>query len=116
MKAVWYERNGPAREVIQIGVLPDPLPKPGEVRVAIAVSGCNPSDVKRRMGSRGQSMAVPRIIPHSDGAGTIDAVGEGVDRKRIGERVWLWNAQWNRPDGTLRGAVLRAAGNGVPSS
>ena len=100
MRAAWYDRNGAAREVIEVGALPDPVPGPGEVRVAIAASGCNPSDVKRRMGSRGQSMAYPRIIPHSDGAGRIDAVGNGVDKKRIGERVWLWNAQWNRPYGT----------------
>lgn len=100
MRAAWYERNGPAREVMQVGALPDPAPGRGEVRVAIAASGCNPSDVKRRMGSRGQSMAFPHIIPHSDGAGVIDAVGDGVDRKRIAERVWLWNAQWNRPYGT----------------
>ncbi len=100
MKAAWYEHNGPAREVIRVGDLPDPGPGPGEVRVAIATSGCNPSDVKRRIGSRGQVMTVPRIIPHSDGAGVIDAVGPGVDRARIGERVWLWNAQWQRPYGT----------------
>jgi NADPH2:quinone reductase len=100
MKAAWYESNGPAREVIRYGDLPDPTPGPGEVRVRIAVSGVNPSDAKRRVGSRGQTVTVPRIIPHSDGAGVIDAVGDGVPRSRLGERVWLWNAQWLRPFGT----------------
>lgn len=100
MRAAWYEKNGPARDVIKVGELPDPQPGPGEVRVRIVASGVNPSDVKRRAGQRGQSIGVPRIIPHSDGAGVIDAVGKGVPRSRIGERVWLWNAQWQRADGT----------------
>ena len=100
MKAAWYERNGPAREVIRIGTLTEPNPQPGEVRVRIAASGCNPSDVKRRMGQRGQVIDASRIVPHSDGAGVIDAVGAGVDERRVGERVWLWNAQWRRPYGT----------------
>jgi len=103
MQAAWYESNGPARDVIRVGELPDPHPGPGEVRVRIAVSGVNPSDVKRRVGSRGQTITVPHIIPHSDGAGVIDAVGEGVPRSRVGERVWLWNAQWQRPHGTCAG-------------
>lgn len=100
MRAAWYEKNGAARDVIKIGGLPDPQPGPGEVRVRIASSGVNPSDVKRRAGNLGQTIAYPRIIPHSDGAGVIDAVGESVPRSRIGERVWLWNAQWRRADGT----------------
>lgn len=99
MKAAWYERNGPAREVLRVGALPDPTPGPGEVLVRVHVSGANPSDVKSRAGARG-GMAFPRIVPHSDGAGTIEAVGPGVDPARIGERVWLWNGQWRRPLGT----------------
>lgn len=98
MKAVWYERNGPAREVLQYGDMPDPEPGPGEVRVRVHASGVNPSDWKTRSGSR--PMVAPRVIPHSDGAGTIDRVGAGVDPARIGERVWLWNGQWKRPFGT----------------
>jgi NADPH:quinone reductase-like Zn-dependent oxidoreductase len=98
MKAVWYERNGPAREVLQYGDMPDPEPGPGEVRVRIHASGVNPSDWKTRSGSR--PMVAPRVIPHSDGAGTIDRVGAGVDPERVGERVWLWNGQWKRPFGT----------------
>jgi NADPH2:quinone reductase len=98
MKAVWYERNGPAREVLQYGDMPNPEPGPGEVRVRVHASGVNPSDWKTRSGSR--PMVAPRVVPHSDGAGTIDRVGAGVDPARIGERVWLWNGQWKRPFGT----------------
>jgi NADPH:quinone reductase-like Zn-dependent oxidoreductase len=98
MRAAWYERNGPAREVLVVGEMPTPSPGPGEVLVRLATSSVNPSDWKTRSGSR--PMAAPRVIPHSDGAGTIEAVGEGVDRARIGERVWIWNGQWKRPFGT----------------
>lgn len=97
MKAAWYERNGPAREVIVVGEMPTPEPGPGEVRVRLATSGVNPSDVKSR---RGRPLAGPRVIPHSDGAGVIDRVGDGIDPARIGERVWIWNGQWKRPFGT----------------
>ena len=99
MKAAWYERNGPAKSVLTVGEMPDPVPGPGEVLVRIAVSGVNPSDVKSRAGARG-GMAFPKIVPHSDGAGVIEAVGPGVEKGRIGERVWLWNGQWRRPFGT----------------
>jgi NADPH2:quinone reductase len=98
MKAVWYERNGPAREVLQSGEFPDPEPGLGEVRVRIYASGVNPSDWKTRSGTR--PMVAPRVIPHSDGAGVIDRVGGGIDRARIGERVWVWNGQWKRAFGT----------------
>ena len=98
MKAVWYERNGPAREVLQCGDLPDPVPGTGEVLVRVHASGVNPSDWKTRSGSR--PMVAPRIIPHSDGAGVIERVGPAVDPSRVGERVWIWNGQWKRPFGT----------------
>jgi NADPH2:quinone reductase len=98
MRAAWYERNGPAREVLVVGEMPTPSPAPGEVLVRLAASGVNPSDWKTRSGNR--PMPAPRVIPHSDGAGTIEAVGAGVDRARIGERVWIWNGQWKRPFGT----------------
>ncbi len=101
MKAVWYERFGPADQVLQVGERPDPSPAPGEVLVRVRASGINPSDVKLRAGARpGASMAFPEVIPHSDGAGVIEAVGDGVDLARIGERIWLWNAQWQRAFGT----------------
>ena len=85
MRAAWYERNGPAREVLTVGEMPDPVAGPGEVLVRIHASGVNPSDVKSRQGTRGP-MAFPRIIPQSDGAGIIAAVGEGVAASRIGQR------------------------------
>lgn len=99
MKAAYYEKNGTARETLIIGDVDTPAPGPGEVRVQMAVSGVNPSDVKNRAGTT-RKIAFPRVIPHSDGAGTIDAVGDGVSKSRIGERVWIWNGQWKRPFGT----------------
>jgi NADPH:quinone reductase len=112
MKAAWYDRNGPAREVLQVGALPEPAPGPGEVLVRVHVSGVNPSDVKSRAGARG-GMAFPRIVPHSDGAGVIEAVGPGVDKARIGERVWLWNGQWRRPVGTAAERIAVPAAQAV---
>ena len=97
MRAAWYSKNGEARDVLVIGELPTPTPAPGEVRVKLATSGVNPSDVKSRSG---RPLGSERIVPHSDGAGIIDAVGDGVPSTRIGERVWIWNGQWQRPMGT----------------
>jgi NADPH2:quinone reductase len=98
MRAAWYERNGPAADVLTLGELPMPEPGPGEVRVRVVASGLNPTDVKSRAGSR--PMGYPRIVPHQDGAGVIDAVGPGVPASRVGERVWLYIVQWQRPWGT----------------
>ncbi len=98
MRAAWYCSNGKAQDVLQVGELPVPDPGPGEVRVKVAVSGINPSDVKSRGGSR--PVTSDRVVPHSDGAGVIDKVGSGVAPSRIGERVWIWNGQWQRPMGT----------------
>ncbi|HEY1383598.1 MAG TPA: alcohol dehydrogenase catalytic domain-containing protein, partial [Dongiaceae bacterium] len=89
MKAAFYERNGPADEVLRVADLPIPAPRPGEVLVRVKASGVNPSDVKSRAGLRAK-MAYPRVVPHSDGAGVIEAIGTGVDPARVGERVWLW--------------------------
>ena len=99
MQAVWYDRNGAAAEVLVHGEMPTPSPGAGEVLVRLATSGVNPSDWKTRLG-RSRPKLFPRVIPHSDGAGVVEAVGEGVDRARIGERVWIWNGQWKRPFGT----------------
>src|SRR4051794_21339514 len=99
MRAAYYDVNGTASDVLKVGDVPTPSPGPGEVRVKLRTSGVNPSDVKSRLGLT-RKMAFPRIIPHSDGAGEIDAVGDGVAKSRIGERVWLWNGQWKRPFGT----------------
>lgn len=101
MRAVYFEKFGPAAEVLVLGNVADPSPAPGEVCVRVKASGINPSDVKLRAGARpGATMAYPRVIPHSDGAGVIEAVGQGVDKARIGEPVWIWNAAWQRPSGT----------------
>ena len=114
MKAVWYESTGPARDVLQYGEVETPRPGPGEVRVRVAASGVNPSDTKKRGGWTGMAMAHPRIIPHSDGAGTVEAVGEGVDAGRIGARVWAWNAQGGgRPFGTAAEFVVVPDGQAV---
>jgi NADPH2:quinone reductase len=99
MRAAYYEKNGSAAEVLHVGDVDTPQPGPGEVRVKLKTSGVNPSDVKTRAGSA-RKIAFPRVIPQSDGAGVIDAVGDGVAKSRIGERVWTWNGAWKRPFGT----------------
>jgi NADPH2:quinone reductase len=99
MRAIWYADQGAARDVLTLGEMDEPQPGPGEVAVYVKASGVNPSDVKQRAGARGP-MTVARQIPHSDGAGVIKAVGEGVDPSRIGERVWLFNAAFKRAHGT----------------
>lgn len=114
MRAAFYERTGPAHEVLQVGELPDPRPGPGEVRVKVLFSGVNPSDVKSRMGLRSKQLPFARIVPHSDGMGVIDAIGEGVDRARLGERVWLWNAAWGRAFGTAAQYVALPQEQAVP--
>ncbi|HEV7266783.1 MAG TPA: NADPH:quinone reductase [Falsiroseomonas sp.] len=111
MKAAWYERNGAAREVLAFGEMPTPSPGPGEVLVRLATSGVNPSDWKTRAGSR--PMPAPRVVPHSDGAGVIEAVGAGVDQARIGERVWIWNGQWKRAFGTAAEHIALPAAQAV---
>ncbi|HVY17982.1 MAG TPA: NADPH:quinone reductase [Rhodopila sp.] len=94
MLAGYYERKGSAHGVLRVGEVPDPIPGPNEVRVRVRVSGVNPSDTKQREGwGQYASMPWPRIIPHNDGAGMVEAVGPGVDPARIGERVWVYEAQ-----------------------
>lgn len=99
MRAAWYTKLG-GPEVLTVGERDTPEPGPGEVRVRLATSGVNPSDWKARLRGRDGNMPFPTIIPHSDGAGTIDAVGDGIDASRIGKTVWLMNGQWKRPFGT----------------
>tara|TARA_R110001606_G_scaffold78191_1_gene180726 strand:+ start:536 stop:1564 length:1029 start_codon:yes stop_codon:yes gene_type:complete len=113
MKAVWYEATGAAQDVLEFGDLPQPVAGPGEVLVRVKTSGVNPSDVKSRAGLRGP-IPFPRVIPHSDGAGTIEAVGEGVDTSRIGERVWIWNAAWRRAFGTCSELMAIPSAQAVP--
>ncbi len=99
MRAAWYERNGPAAEVLTVGEVNDPEPGAGEVRVRLHASGVNPSDVKARAGTT-RRIAFPRVIPDSDGAGIIDRAGPGVTPARISRRVWVYNGQWERAFGT----------------
>jgi NADPH2:quinone reductase len=113
MRAAFYEKNGPAREVLKLADIDTPNPGPGEVRVRLKTSGVNPSDVKAREG-RTRKIAWPRVIPHSDGAGEIDMVGDGVPARRVGERVWIWNAQWKRAFGTCADYVVLPAALAVP--
>lgn len=112
MRAAWYEKNGPAADVLEIGELPIPEPGPGEICVRVRVSGLNPTDVKARAGSR--PMGFARIVPHQDGSGVIDAVGRGVPASRIGERVWLYIVQWQRAWGTAAEFTIVPAGRAVP--
>jgi len=107
MKAISYTRHGPAAEVLEFGALPDPVAGEGEVLIKLATSGVNPSDVKARAGYL-WPMTAPRTIPHSDGAGVIEAVGGGVDPARVGEPVWTYNVN-RTADGLGQGAVGTAA-------
>ena len=100
MLAARYERTGAAREVLRVEEVDTPEPGPGEVRVRIRVSGVNPTDWKSRAGATGRPPPDGFQIPNQDGAGEIDAVGEGVDPARVGERVWVFFAAWQRPWGT----------------
>jgi NADPH2:quinone reductase len=114
MRAVTYTRKGPAREVLSIEDIELPAPGPGEVRVRLAFSGVNPSDVKSRGGVTAPRMDFERIVPHSDGAGVVDAIGDGVPPERLGQRVWVFNGQWARPLGTAAEAIVLPASQAVP--
>jgi NADPH2:quinone reductase len=100
MRAASYTELGAAADVLRIGEVDTPQPGPGEIRVKLHTSGVNPSDWKARLRGRGGAIPFAQIIPHSDGAGVVDAVGEGIDDGRIGQRVWVMNGQWKRPFGT----------------
>lgn len=113
MRAVMYEQIGTARDVLKFVDLAEPQAGPGEVRVKLVTSGINPSDVKMRNGRRGASLPFAQIIPHSDGAGVIDQVGDGVPASRIGERVWTWNAAWGRAYGTAADYVALPSAQAV---
>ncbi len=100
MRAAWYEKQGPAREVLTVGQMPEPLPGPGEVRIRVLASGVNPGDTKKRGDVFGFGMPYPRVIPHSDGAGIVDLVAPDVSDELLGKRVWCYGAQSYRPFGT----------------
>jgi NADPH:quinone reductase len=97
MRAARYTRTGPAADVIEVTDVETPEPGPGEVRVKIAFSGVNPTDWKSR--ARGE-VAFEFQVPNQDGSGTIEAVGDGVDPARIGQRVWVYFAEWQLQWGT----------------
>lgn len=113
MRAAYYETNGPARQVLHVAEVDTPQPGRGEVRVRLLTSGVNPSDVKSRAGLT-RKIAFPRVIPHSDGAGEIDRVGEGIAPSRVGERVWVWNGQWRRASGTAAQSIVLPSQQAVP--
>jgi len=94
MKAVWYDKTGPAREVFNYGEMPTPSAGQGEVRIKLEASGVNPSDTYRR-GGTADPMEYPRVIANSDGAGIVDQIGPGAKRFKEGDRVWLYNGQRN---------------------
>ena len=113
MKAAWYEALGPAREVLIVDDMAMPSVGAGEVLVRVHASGVNPSDVKQRSGWGGLKMRAGRVVPHNDGAGIIEAVGEGVSSKRIGQRVWLYKATFARAMGTAAEYVALPAEQAV---
>jgi NADPH2:quinone reductase len=102
--AAWYDRQGPAAEVLQVGEMAALEPGPGEVRARMNLSGVNPGDTKKRGDWVGYGMPHPRIIPHSDGSGVLDAVGDNVNSSRVGRRVWVQG-----PSHTFRSARRRSS-------
>ena len=113
MKAVVYSQTG-GPDVLRLVERPAGEPGPGEVRVKVRVSGVNPTDWKARRGGRdGSELPFPEVVPNQDGAGTIDAIGDDVAGSRVRERVWLWEAAWQRPDGTAQEAVVIPARQAV---
>ncbi|HVT61667.1 MAG TPA: NADPH:quinone reductase [Thermoanaerobaculia bacterium] len=115
MKAAWYESKGPARAVLQVGEQARPEVAAGEVLVRVHTSAVNPSDTKARGGWRGRlAMPFPRVIPHQDGAGVIEGVGEGVEPSRVAQRVWVFEAQLGRAFGTAAEYVALPSRNAVP--
>jgi NADPH2:quinone reductase len=114
MKAAWYEKQGAAGDVLVVGEMDDPMPAEGEVRIRVAASGVNPGDVKKREDAFGVGMPYPRVIPHSDGAGTVDRVGVGVSKEWVARRVWCYGAQSYRPFGTAAEYVVVPLRQAVP--
>ena len=113
MQAAWFESFGTAQDVLQVGERKTPVPQSGEVLVRLAASGINPSDVKKRAGSFPDLLDAGYVIPNSDGAGVIEAVGDGVDGGRVGERVWVYQAQYGRRFGTAAEFVAVDANRAV---
>jgi len=114
VRAAWYEQQGPARQVLKLGTMNDPLPGTDEVRIRVAASGLNPGDIKKRQDTFGYGMPYPRVIPHTDGAGVVDLVGPGVPSEWVGRRVWVHGAQTYRPFGTAAEYTVVPARQAVP--
>lgn len=116
MRAALYRRKGPAREVLELADIASPDPGTGEVRVRLHCSGINPSDVKMRAGASvgGMDMPFPEVVPHSDGAGVVDAVGGNVKGLKEGDRVWVYNGGWQRPFGTAAEMITLPAKQARP--
>ena len=100
MKAAWFDQFGSADKVLKIGEQETPSVGKGDVLVQLSTSGVNPSDVKKRSGAFPNLLDDGLVIPHSDGAGKIIAVGEDISKNRINERVWVYQAQFERRCGT----------------
>ena len=98
MLAGWYEKGGLAEKVIEVGDMEIPRAGPGEVLVRLRASSISPSDYKKRAANA--PLEFPRIVPHSDGAGVVEALGAGVSDFKVGDRVWTFNAQFKRAMGT----------------
>lgn len=107
MRAVVYTENGPSN-VLQYVERPVPTPGFGEVRVRLERAGVNPTDSKSRAGVSG-SIRFAEVTPGQDGAGVVDAIGEGVSGLRTGDRVWLYLVQDGRPYGTAAEYCTAAA-------
>jgi len=114
MNAAWYERFGPARDVLETGDRSMPVAGPGEVLVRLKTSGVNPSDVKKRAGSIPGLLNQGYVIPHSDGAGVIESVGTGIQRARVGQDVWVYQAQFERRFGTAAEYVAIDSARAIP--
>ncbi|WP_433506339.1 NADPH:quinone reductase [Pseudonocardia halophobica] len=113
MRAAIYRRPGPAAEVLEVVDLDVPEPGPGQVRVRIATSGINPTDWKGRAGLTARRPDGFQV-PHHDGAGVVDAVGEGVVGLAVGQRVWLYLAAYRNRFGTAAEYAVVPAERAVP--
>jgi NADPH:quinone reductase len=114
MRAAWYEQQGPAREVLNISEMANPVPGPGVLRIRMVATGINPGDIRKRQDAFDYGMPYPRVIPHSDGAGHVDLVGDGVAADWIGRRVWCYGAQSYRPFGTAAEYTVVPVDQAVP--
>ena len=111
MRAIVYRATG-GPDVLSLETRDVPTPAAGEVLVEIRVSGVNPTDWKSRAGATATGQAAARV-PNQDGGGVITAVGPGVPAGRVGERVWIWEAAWQRADGTAQDYVALPSAQAV---